>query len=224
MLNKVIIMCWIHGHENTLMLSLKDEKKLEEKIRKFKAVCPTCKENQFGNQPIFIKEGKTILNDSKVYKCSEGHITTISVFGDGRLHVKYGPNDEDFINLKTKLDDLDHAIQTENINCLHDQCKSKLVAIDNCVLSIPQAAGIKTRVRIGDMWDRHGIEPVRSGVYDDNAPNGYSESRTQAANKARLEKLKQQNRNLPENRHPGKRLDKPTQNQYPRKNKKDLDI
>lgn len=212
----VRIICWERSHVNELSMNKAQEKKLEADIPKLKKVCPDCKPN---NCHIVIVNGTTIFNPAKAYKCEHGHLSLISPLST-TLHVSFGPHNESFFNIEAHIDDLPDLLDSKDISCHHvvdgKQCDSKLDAIDDFKLSYPSATAIRTKTRIGDLWDRHGIEPVRTGSYDGD--NNFKESRTQKANKARLTRLRQE-RNIPVNRTPGQIVDKATQNDYGHRDK-----
>jgi len=221
--SKVVVCCWLHGHETEQLLTRRQEEALGPKIAKGKAVCPVCRDAGLGNQPIFIKEGQTIIGSSKMFQCKDGHVTTVSAFTNGMLHVKFGPGNEDFVNIEGTIEDLDELIDSGEIFCHHDcegeSCGLTLSATDDSTLSLPVANNIKTRTRVGDLWDRHGVDPVRPGHYDGDGH--YKETRSERANKARLEKMRE--RNVAENKLPGKRITKPTKKTYSRRSKDSID-
>jgi hypothetical protein len=219
---RVVVCCWRAGHETELALTRKQEEKLAKQIPELKAVCPSCKDQ--GNFPIFIKEGSTVFAGSKVYRCRNGHITTISPFSNGMLHVTFGPGHENFVNIEGTLEELQEIIDTKDVSCYHvkdngKQCDCKLKPVDDFMLSYPQAAGIKTKTRVGDLWDKAGLEPVRTGGYDKDG--NYQESRSQRANMERLKKMRR-TRNIPVDQHPGKRMNRPTKTTYDKRSKQEI--
>ncbi|MCV0439760.1 MAG: hypothetical protein K5880_14125 [Hydrogenophaga sp.] len=204
-------------------MTKRQEEKLVKQIPTLKAVCPTCREEGNGNRHVFIKEGETLFGDFKVFKCRHGHVTTVSAFANGMLHTKFGPDDENFVNIEGRIEELEELIDKKEISCHHVRdngrpCDCKLKAVDSATISYPSAAGIKTKTRLGDLWDKAGAEPVRSGTYD--GKGNYSESRSQRANNERLKRMRE--RNLPEERHPGKRIDKATKKDYGRRSKSEV--
>jgi len=215
--HSVVVCCWKYGHETNMTMTLRQEEALVQKIAKFKAVCPTCRDSNEGNQSIFIKNGRTVINSCKVYRCSIGHITAISAFMNGMLHLR---RDKDFTNVEGTIDELPELIDTMDISCQHDKgegqlCDCKLEPIDDSVLTYPTGTNIKTKTRVGDLWDRAGIEPVRPGHYDNQGE--YQETKSEALNRHRLQRIR--DRNIPADRHPGTRIDKPTDTTYKRRPK-----
>jgi len=223
--HKVVVCCWDYGHETELAMTRKQEDKLVRQIPTLKAVCPVCRKEGHGNRAVFIKEGETLFGDSKAFKCRHGHITTVSAFANGMLHTRFGPGDEDFVNIEGRIEELEELIDKKEISCHHVRdngrpCDCKLKAVDSSTISYPCAAGIKTKTRLGDLWDKAGAEPVRSGTYD--GQGGYSESRTQEANKERLKRMRK--RNVPKDKLPGKRIDRPTKTTYDGRSKGSIDM
>lgn len=223
--HKVIVCCWEHGHEAEVIMTRLQEDKLVKQIPQLKAVCPVCREGSLGNKPIFIKQGKTLFGDHKTYACRHSHVTVISAFGNGTLHAKYGHGNEDFVNIEGTIEELEELIDKKEISCHHVKddgkpCDCKLKATDSGVISRPVAAGIKTKTRLGDIWDRAGAEPVRNGQYDRDG--NYNESKTEVANRERLKRIRK--RNIEESRLPGQRLNKPTNKTYKRRSKGEINL
>lgn len=193
-------------------MSAIEEQKLARQIPKGKAVCPTCRNGDNGNQFIFINQGDTNFGSSKVYLCRHGHATKVSTFTNDMFHVVYGPGDEDFENIKGSVEDLENLVDKKAISCHHIRdngrtCSCKLKPIDGFNLHRPHTNGIKTKTRLGDIWDKAGAEPVRSGSYDKDG--NFSQSSTELINRERIKKM-QKKRNTEESRQPGRRITKPT--------------
>lgn len=210
----VTICCWDKGHQTDLGMNKAQEETLFRKIQNMKAVCPTCRDSGNGNRAIFTKH-----SSFKIYQCSNGHVTTITPFNKNMLHVKFGNESEEFTNVYAELEELDVLIDNLDISCHH--CNGKLNAIDDSQLSHPNVPGIKTKTRVGDIWDKRGIEPVRNGSYDSDG--NYSATNTEKANRARLKQIRQQ-RNIQESRLEGRSIvDRPTDRTYERRSKNDID-
>lgn len=221
--HKVVVCCWLHGHMTEMTMTLRQEETLVQKIKKLKAVCPECRDASLGNQAIFIQEGHSVFNPSKLYQCEHGHITTIGAFNNGMLHLAFGVNSDDFVNVEGTIEELPELIDSKDISCHHvradgKQCDGKFRAVDSFVLTYPNPAGIKTKTRVGDLWDRAGVEPVRPGNYDDNGH--YKQTRSEVANRERLNRMR--DRNTPADRQPGRRIDRPTNKTYDRRSKSDI--
>lgn len=171
-----------------MTLARTQEEKLARDLIKMKKVCPLCKPD---NNPLSIVDGQTVFSPLKSYKCINGHLSLIGLLPNF-FHIKYGPNNLDFINIEGQPNELETLIDTKEISC--HNCEEKLIPIDNAVLSIPNIANIKTKTRVGDLWDRQGIEPVRQGSY--NKDGEYNPTRTESINKERLRQIRK-NRNIP---------------------------
>lgn len=189
----VRVICWGKGHVTELVQTRKQMDKMMRQIEVMQAVCPQCRNAGHGNQAIVAIEGPSIWEPGKVFQCTEGHVTIISAFSNGYLHTKHGLGL--YVNVQAEINELEELVDTKEIFCNHSvgenkTCGCALKAVDDKVLSSPVAPGIKTKTRIGDLWDRAGLEPVRSGSYDENGE--YHGTRTEAGNRARLKRIKKQ--------------------------------
>ena len=223
--HNVTVCCWNCSHQEVMGMTLRQEQSLEKKVDTLKAVCPKCRDDGKGNMPIFIKYGDTVMSPNKVYKCRHGHSTAIGAFANGYLNVTFGPNHENFFNIEGTPEDLEELIDTKEISCHHvrennKMCDCKLKEVDDYSISIPIAGNIKTKTRIGDIWDKQGVEPVRNGSYDKNG--NYNATKSEAANRERLKTMRK--RNMSEDKHPGKRITKSTKANYGRKSKNEIDM
>lgn len=196
------IICWKRGHENVFSYSAKKEEKVTRQLENMKAVCPNCRDEHGENESAFIADGKTVFFPGKIFQCSKGHVNSVSVFESGKLTVKFGNDYYDFVNTEFLLDNLEEDIDNGHLSCYHggeDKCGCSLVAVDDYQLIIPGKHSLKTRTRLGDVWDKEGLEPVRSGGYT-GKNNTYVDSKTEIANKHRLKKM--QKRVIPRDKGP----------------------
>ncbi len=219
----VVVCCWLHGHKTDLAMTKLQEERLGRQIGKLQAVCPVCRANEEGNQSIFILDGKTLFNPGKTYQCRHGHVSRIGAFTSGMCNVSFGHNREDFVNMEGTIEELKELIDKKTISCHHVRengrpCGCKLKETDDFVLQYPDSVSIKTTTRVGDLWDKHGLEPVRSGGYDGSGH--YRGTKSEKANLARLKRVRE--RNTPADRHPGKRIDKSTTKIQRRRSKSDV--
>ena len=208
--HKVIVCCWKHCHQTELIMARREEDTLAKKITRLKAVCPVCRDEGHGNQPIFILEGETLYSPGKAYKCHHGHASTISAFSGGMLNITFGNGPDDFVNVDGVVKELGEMIDKKEVACHHVKengrvCGCKLKAVDDFTLSYPDVPGIKTKTRLGDIWDKAGAEPVRSGGYDKNGH--YKGTRSEEANKSRIKNM-QRKRNIEESRGPARKKKK----------------
>lgn len=218
--NTVVICCWGQGHVNELSMTNKQEEKLSEKISTLKAVCPTCRNDDLGNQPIMILHGATIFNSSKAYQCRNGHVTSVGAFTNGMLHVKVGNDREDSENIEGTIEELQELIDKKSISCHHvrengRRCGCKLKPMDDTSLQYPSEFGIKTKTRVGDLWDKAGINPVRTGTYDGDGH--YHKGTGEEGNKARLTAMRRRSKS--NSKSPGKTITKATTKNYGQRSK-----
>jgi hypothetical protein len=222
----VRVTCWPHSHVSDLGLTLKQEERLARQIPKMQAVCPKCTQLENGNQPIVITEGRTLVHPTKYYTCRHGHLTGIAAFKSGMLNVTYGPGDN-FVNIEGTAEELPELIDSKQIACNHmitgkteRRCVCKLKPVDDSPLVYPEGTNFKTKRRLGDIWDKNGMEPVRPGTYDRDG--NFDESKTDRANRARLKVMRKDRRNTSEQRQPGQRIDHATDTDYGHKSKTQL--
>lgn len=195
MKQEFICRCWKKSHLVQLDLHRSKHRSYIEKCGQLKIVCPQCKPENVKLEPL---KAEGIFNVGKAYKCKEGHLNIVSAFGTGFINIQ-GP--EKFENPNIHVEDL----KGQRLACQHDGCGLHIEAVDDSIIEIPQANAIKTKTRIGDVWDKNRVEPVRTGSY--NQDGVYSESITQQKNSDRLQRMKR-NRNISESNLPGKILKK----------------
>jgi len=216
----VVIGCWEKGHVTELLMTKKQEETLCRKIDKMKAVCPVCRDEGVGNQSITILRGETRFTLDKSYQCRHGHMTNVGAFSNGMLHVKSSSGRSDFENIEGTIEELEELIDKKTISCHHvdekgQQCGCKLKPMDNLQLEYPVVTGIKTRTRVGDLWDKAGADVVRTGGYDKDG--NHTSGTGQEGNKARLEAMRRLN--AKNSKSPGKRITKPTNKIYNRRSR-----
>jgi hypothetical protein len=215
----VTVRCWDHGHETKDVLTAKQAERLHVNVLDGKVTCPVCKGS------LAVINGPGLFDDGKLIQCASGHLTVVTAFANKMLHLQFGNGNESFVNVEGTPEEFDDLLDKQEIICYHTigegSCDAPLKAIDDKPLQLPRAAGIKTKTRIGDIWDKHRVEPVRSGNYDGDG--NYQESKTDKANRQRLNRMRRQ-RNIAEDKHPGKRINKPTDQIHDRRSKGDLDI
>lgn len=225
----VRIICWEHSHANEILFTKKQAEQLPQKIEMGQAVCPDCRNEGHGNKSLHIIDSPTRIcgGTIKPYCCSHGHLTAISAFANDSFHVQYGPGPEDFENVPGKLEELQNFIDSGRISCQHtidgSPCGGQLKPIDETDLTTPQGFNFRTKTRIGDLWDKAGLEPVRSASYDQDG--NVSESRTDVANKERLKRMQARNRNIAKERLPAhKVINHITDKRYRRRDRNSIDF
>ncbi len=162
--------CQKQGHVISVELSSEaDLKKFKNKCSKLLKVCPLCKPE---NVQIVECDNPNKWSDVIVLECSCKHQTTVSMFSHGGLHFKWGSDSNQFINIDGELDDL---LKTKKMKCLHMHndkvCGKKLKKIGGD-LSLPSAPSIKTRVRVGDIWDKAKVPEARHSSYTSSRVGG----------------------------------------------------
>lgn len=229
----VKIICWDHSHMNEIPLTSKQAEALPRKVVLGKVVCPDCRNAGRGNKPFEIIESPTQIRGSttKPYTCRNGHLTTISAFANDAFHVRFGPERSDFENVSGRPEELVELIDKKGITCNHivatksggtRKCNCKLTQLDDSVVTIPHGTNFRTKTRVGDIWDRDGLEPVRPSTYDRDG--NISESRTDKANRERLRRMQKQNRNIERDRLPAHRaINETTEKTYRRRDKSSID-
>lgn len=220
--HNVVVRCWNCGHTISFNMTIRQEENLVRKIRNNKVSCPVCTNGSKGTQYVFIEAGHSVMNLGKLYQCKHGHISAIAAFVGGPLNIQFGNGAEMFVNVDGTIEELSELIDKKEISCHHVSggditCDCKLLPVDDTILSYPSSPGFKVRTRIGDVWDKHGIEPVRNGHYTND---DYQATRSEKANRERLSKIRE--RNVPLDRIPGQRIDKPTDRQYSRRTKQEI--
>lgn len=194
---KLTFYCWnCHCHEIEL-----SEKKADTYITKLhsgRVVCGVCssilKLTARSDQPSM---------PTKAFGCSNNHLNMISVFGKvGKLSIEHNDKHE---NLDGMIEDI------SKLKCLH--CNTKLYACDSTILEHPNMPSFKTRMKVGDLWDKYRTPAPIMGSYDEETPDPdnpflpkYTPSEFEQRNKERLKQIKK-TRNIPLDRTPGKPID-----------------
>lgn len=229
----VKIICWDHCHMNEIPQTKKQAESLPKRVAQGKAVCPDCRNEGLGNKPFEVIDSPALLRGGtlKPYRCRHGHLTVVSAFASDMFHVRFGPAQDAFENVPGKLEELAELIDKKEIACNHTvetknggtrKCNCKLTPLDDSVVTSPRGLNFKTKTRIGDIWDREGLEPVRPSTYDKEG--NVSESRTDKANRERLRRMQKQNRNVEKDRLPAHRaINETTEKRYRRRDKHDID-
>lgn len=198
MKNKVTIICKECCHVMDVSISHKQEIVIEKSIKRNAKVCPLC------GGSIVIIYGETVFNPSKPYKCKKGHLALVALLGEKFVNISY--HDDTFCN----MEEFDNKCN----------CGEELVEIDDFVPICGSAPAVKTKTRVGEIWDKKGIEPVRSGTYTKNGD--YIHSRSQELNQERMRKMRKQ-RNIQEEMLPGRAIKNPTKRDYGYRSKESLD-
>lgn len=188
------------NHLIAMDLDEQEYKKLVRKFARGHAVCPHCKptnspmaecdppetESRFGGG------GHTLV------ACRHGHTTKVSAFANGMLNVKWGDDDGQFENIQGTPEEIQQIVDTKVISCNHTierkrgwgrcGCKVKIMAGQ---AETPQATFIKTKTRVGDIWDSNGITRPSEGRVD--ADGNYVPSEHERRHTERLKEIRKGN-------------------------------
>jgi hypothetical protein len=130
--------------------------------------------------------------------CRHGHTTKISAFTNGLLHIKWGEDDGQFKNISGIPEEISQSVDNKDISCNHTierkrgwgrcGCKLKIIAGQ---AETPQATFIKTKTRVGDIWDRNSITRPSEGIVD--ADGKYHPSEHEKRHTKRLREIRKGN-------------------------------
>lgn len=200
--------------------SKKAEKTMLRKANKLLVVCPYCKPENI--RLTHVPENKFA---GKEYVCSKSHLTYIYPFTNGMCNVEWNGQNE---NLEAEPAIMQEVIDAGIYKCHYivtnaagksRRCNCKLKGVDSTPLAVPTTVGIKTRTRVGDIWDRAGCpEPKDSAVQIETRGGEAYDAHLQETefgrrNKLRVKKMRKQTakRNA---KAAGEILDKPTKRSY----------
>jgi hypothetical protein len=182
-------------------LSKKIHEKYISKIENGKLICQSCGSSLC---PLY---SPAILFNSKPYSCEKNHLNVLFAFKDGKVNIKWGNGYEDSTNIFSPEENIENLINQGKISCHHMvdgvKCSHRLTALDETTLQAPTMQQAKTKTRIGDLWDKHGIESVKPSHYTNDGE--FVQSKTDLANKQRLEKM-QRDRAI--SNHPGTKINR----------------
>lgn len=210
-----------NGH--LVEIDTRAEKKTIRRAEKMQIVCPHCKPAN-----VRLSHIPESAFSGKQYTCSANHLTTIYPFTNGMCNVEVGDDQE---NIEAEPEVMQEMIDDGVYKCQHiveakdksRKCNRKLKAVDSVPLSKPSPAGIKTKVRVGDVWDKAGcpepkdssVEIERRGGQDYDAH--LNETEFGRRNKKRVQKMRKEKaeRNA---KAAGEVIDKPTNRSYKERN------
>lgn len=145
------------------------------------------------------------FDDDKLYVCSEGHQNRAGLFTTGMIHLTCG---DQYENFSLSVVDFYEQIKSKAILCKHSGCDKLLSPVDDSELKIPGTFGIKTKVRVGDIWDKAKCPQPRESSYDKKG--NFVETDFSKRNRDRLSKMRKERNNAPA----GEILKKPTKKSY----------
>jgi hypothetical protein len=210
MANQSKIFACEKGHK--ILSNVKNEKRLLSG----KVVCGSC-------GTVFQEYKSPSWSGQKHFLCEVGHVITICPFGNGQCNLSWGDREGEFINLKHHPDEMSEMLANNEILCPagdgKKSCGTHLTALEGTVLTIPQLMGVKTRTRVGDVWDKYKCPEPKAGSYDKDM--NFRNTQFSKLNKERVKRLKEKRNTRPA----GEVVDKATQRQNrgdPKPDKSDL--
>jgi len=196
-----------------------NEKKAIRMANKGLIVCRYCK-------PANVKLTHLANNrfGGKQFVCSGDHLTVIYPFTNGFCNVDRNGEQE---NIEAEPEVMQEMIDTGVYKCEHlvdrngkqKRCNRKLRGVDPTPLSMPSPVGIKTRTRVGDIWDRAGCPEPKDARIEIETRDGkaydahLSETEFSRRNRRRVKEMRR--KAAQRNTNPaGEILDKPTGRSY----------
>lgn len=154
-----------NGHE--IVLDVARPTGLLKLCKAGKRVCPSCKPDNVMLLPFQPKECS--FSNEKKYACKHGHVTSFNPFTSGMVNMSWG---EEFENIPGVPQDVQEWVDRGTLKCRYAtvdaagrsrKCRCKLKAIDDTVIGCGSSIGVKTKVRVGDLWEKNNCaEPIES--------------------------------------------------------------
>lgn len=190
-----------NGHE--LAFDVPRPKGLLKLCEQGKRVCPHCKPENARLSPFQPEEISYVSR--KIYTCKHGHTTELYPFTNGMINVTWGEEHE---NVPGVPEDVPGWIEDGTLRCRHilvndvgrrRKCFCKLKPLDDSVLSYPNVIGIKTRTRVGDIWDKEGCPQPKESHHETFRRHGeedarFVETEFSKRNKRRLRHIRRKRR------------------------------
>ncbi len=199
MANKSKIFACQKGHK-IVSIAKNDNKLITGRI-----VCGTCQTN-------FTEYKSANWSAEKHFICDGGHIITISPFANGQCNMSWGNGDNEFTNVSHHPDEMTQMLNEQKVACPAGKedspCDKVLRALEDGVLAVPKVMGIKTRVRVGDVWDKYKCPEPKIGSYDKEFR--FKQTEFAKTNKARVKKIREQRNTNPA----GEVIDRATKRKY----------
>ena len=211
--------CCENKHKFAIDLMISKYESFLDKCQKLKRVCPHCHPNNvriFPYEPDFLN-GVT----RKDFVCKHGHITSAIVLGD---YINFSWIKDEFENIYLQPEEVVDYLKAGNLKCRNKivgeknnirKCNCKLKPIDDAILVRNTGSNIKTRVLVGDVWDKYKCPEPKESYYDFSKSDGeidseFVETEFSKRNKRRLAKIRTERLNKPA----GEIMKKPTNNTY----------
>jgi len=190
------------GHE--IAVDVPRPKGLLKLCERGKRVCTQCKPDNVRLAPYTPEESPGCINDKR-YACRHGHITNVTPFTNGHISISWGDENE---NVSGTPEDVPGWIEDGKEKCRHKvtgssgrtrKCGCKLISLDDAVLDYANTSSIKTRVRVGDLWDKAGCPESIESHHETFRKHGEEDARFvktefSKRQKLRLKRLRRNNR------------------------------
>jgi hypothetical protein len=161
-------------------------KKMLRKAEKMLIVCQYCKPANVSLS--YIEESNF---SGKKYVCPENHLTTIYPFANGFCNIECCGCRE---NIEIEPEIIQKTLDSGQYKCY--ACGKPIKEIDSTPLQKPNFISIKTRTRVGDVWDKAGCPEPRDASIEVEKKGGvaYDASLNQTEfsrrNKERIKKMR----------------------------------
>ncbi len=180
MKNEIKVFECKNGHK--ILSNTKNEKRL----LRGNIVCGTCGSN-------FTEYKSASWSAEKHFVCDAGHLITICPFTNGHCNFSWGNKEEERLNIEYDPETLSKMLANNEVKCPVGSnriiCDTILHDLEGTNLSVPQICGIKTRVRVEDVWRKYKCPEPKLGSYDKNMQ--FHDTEFASRNKARVERLRQ---------------------------------
>jgi hypothetical protein len=158
-----------------MKLTAKALETTKRKCAKGKLVCPHC-------HPDNVELEHRESGRGKMYTCEDNHLVDFIMFSNGYINMWWGDESDEFENLEMSSEELCIALEEGNVIC--PRCKKELLELDDSPLLPPQAPAAKTKVYVGDIWDKAKCPQATKSDYDKDG--NFQESAFDKANKRRM--------------------------------------
>ena len=197
MIKKSKIYSCENGHK--ILSDIKNEKRLTSG----KVVCGTCGKN-------FIPFSSPKWSGEKHFLCQRGHVITINPFGNNQCNFSWGNGSNEFVNMEYSPEELTDLLKAGEVMCPGgtSTCDEVLTPLEDCALIVPQLMGIKTKTRVGDIWDKNKYPEPKIGSYDKEY--NFHDTEFAKRSRQRINKLREKRNTRPA----GRIITKPTDRRY----------
>lgn len=159
----------------------------EKRILNGKSVCASCGERLTEYKPLS-------YSNEKHCKCAIGHVITMAPFANNTCNLSWGNGPEEFTNIKGSIEEIEEQLMDYSILCpigKKSMCQSPLVPLDDSRLALPSSPGFKTRMKLGDLWDKEKYPEPKLGHYDKD--HNFKDTEFSQRNKDRIRRMREKN-------------------------------